>query len=116
MRNLKALCGILVIAAVVYIGYLVIPPFVANLDLEELMDDTARGAVLNRMKTEQDMREVIMKHVVENRIPIEPEQLFVQRTSNDVLIWGEYEVKIDLPVFPFKLHFNPRSSSKKRLG
>jgi protein involved in polysaccharide export with SLBB domain len=32
----------------------------------------------------------------------------------EVLVWGDYTVHIDLPIYPVDLRFQPASKSKKR--
>ena len=65
-------------------------------------------------KSEEELRKNILRQARELHVELQPNQLFVQRVMNDVLIWGDYTVHVDVPVYPFDLHFQPMSKSKKR--
>jgi len=115
MSRLRALFVLLVIVVGVYVGYRVFPLYFANYALEEAMDDNARDASVNYNRSEDEIRDTVLKYAHSNDIPLRPEKLHVQRTENrDVLIWGDYDVHVDLPVYPLDLHFQAASKNKKQ--
>jgi hypothetical protein len=116
MRKLQALLGILLVVGVIYLGYLAVPMYISNMQLEEYMNDTALRASVGTRQTESELREAVLREAQSMRIPLQPENIFVQRDMKDWMIWGEYDVQIDFPFYPFKLHFTPKSESKKRAG
>jgi hypothetical protein len=114
MKLLRSLFGLFVIVAAIYCGWLVLPPYLANYRLEESVDDTARTGTMDRTKTEEDLRYLVEKDARSLGIDLSPEQIQVERSGGEVLVWTEYTVHIDMPLHPFDLHFQPMSNSKKR--
>ncbi|MFB3814682.1 MAG: hypothetical protein ACE14L_11280 [Terriglobales bacterium] len=115
MKSLRSLFGLFVIGAIVYCAWLLVPPYYANFQFEEAMDDAARAASTPPIRTsEQDLRENLVRKARGFGIQIQPEQIQVQRLGGDFLVWGEYTVHVDLPLYPLDLQFQPMSKSKKR--
>jgi DNA-binding GntR family transcriptional regulator len=119
MKSLRSLFGIFIVVAAVYVGWLVVPIYMANYQLEEAMDDSVREAIVNYRSTDQSIRAKVMNQARALDIPLGEEQLHVERTSggsmgSDVMIWGDYTVHVDLPFYPFDLHFQPASRNAKK--
>jgi hypothetical protein len=113
MKTIRSLLGLVIFVAVIYFGYLLFPPIFANYQLADAMESTARiTSVAYPPKTEEDIREIIMKEVRNLDIPLTPEQVKVQRTQ-EITIWADYTVHIDNPVHPIDLEFHPASKNKK---
>ncbi|MGA3212513.1 MAG: hypothetical protein ABSD20_14495 [Terriglobales bacterium] len=110
---MKSFFGLLLTAVMAYVGYLLFPFFVANYQLEDTMDSTARFGAVDVHKSELAMKEDVLKEARELNVPLESDDIHVRRTYNDVMIWGDYTVRVDMPFYPFDLHFEPKSQSKK---
>ncbi len=113
MKSLRIIFWLLVFGAAIYTGWLVIPAYIANYRLEESIDDSARSAAVNPQRTDEDVRSAVYREAQALEIPINPEDIKVERTNGNVFITVEYTVHVDLPVHPFDLQFNP---SSKREG
>jgi len=114
VKTLRSIFGIVVVAAVLYAAWQVFPAFYAKYQLEEAMDDTAREGAVNLSQPELEMRDKVMGRAHSLGVPISPEQLQIRRMDNDVYIWGDYTVHVDLPLYPFDLQFEAASKSKRR--
>jgi hypothetical protein len=114
MKNLKTLFGLFVIVAAIFCGWKMLPPYMAYYQFEEAMDDVARTGAVDSRKSLDDLRSMVLKEANGVNLNLNPDQIQVQRIYNDVLIWGDYTVRVDMPVYPFDLHFHPASKSKKR--
>ncbi len=114
MKTLKSLLGLCILGSALYAAWLVFPVYFANYQLEDAMDSAARFGYMDRSKTDQDIRDSVLKEARSLNIPIQPEQIQVQRTGTELLVWGDYTVHVDMPVHPFDLHFQPASKNKKR--
>ena len=115
MKNLRSLFGLCLLAAAVYCAWLVLPAFIANFEFQDSLDDAARMGTTDRTKSLDDIRATVLHQAASQNINIAPEQVQVERRDDDVLIWGDYTVHVNLPLHPFDLHFQPTSKSKKRL-
>src|SRR6266542_49896 len=115
MKTLRSLFWLFIVVAGLYVGWRVAPVYFANYQLEEAMEDTARDASVNTRRSEEEIRDKVLRQARELDIPLKSEDVKVRRTeSSDVLVWGDYTVHVDLPIYPLDLHFQPASKSKKR--
>jgi len=91
------------------------PCYIANFQLEGAMDDAARMGAANPRATDEDLRGSVMREVKAQGIPLTGDQILIERAANDVYISAEYTVHVDIPIYPFDLHFQPMSKNKKRM-
>jgi hypothetical protein len=67
-------------------------------------------------KTDEDVRNDVMRKVKEHDLPIEPKQITVQRMNTPglaaVYVAADYSVTINLPGYSFDMHFTPSSGNK----
>ncbi len=104
--RLKAIIWLLILGAVVYVCYKVIPIYLNNYQLEDRMQTEARFAVVNR-KSEEAIRDVVYREIQERDIPARREDIRVQSTQRNVHISVDYTVTVDLRVYQLHLHFTP---------
>jgi hypothetical protein len=112
MNRLKALFGVLAVVAVVYTAWMVLPPYISNYQFQ---DDIQNEALIDSYsnKTEQDIRNTLAKKAAEYGIPLQAEQINVQRSGAELFIWADYTVHLDLPGFPLDLKFHPATKNKR---
>jgi hypothetical protein len=113
MKTIRMLFGLFVIAAIVYLGWKVVPAYFSNYQFEEAMDDTARMAAVDARKTPDDIRAIVFESAQSFEIPLTADEINVTRNGADVAISAEYTVHIDVPIYQFDLKFEP---STKRDG
>lgn len=112
MARLKSLIGLLIVVAGVYVAWQIFPPYYNNFQFQDTIESEARLNSYNT-KSEQEIKELIMKKARELEIPLASDQLTVRRSGNEVSISAEYSVHVDLPVYPLDLKFAPSSKNKK---
>ena len=116
MGTIKALVGFLAILFVVVGCFEVAPPMMANYSFADDLRNVALMDGGNFQKTEEDVRNDVMRKVKEENLPIEPKQLTVQRINTPgmsaLYIAADYSVTVNLPFYSFDMHFNPNSGNK----
>jgi hypothetical protein len=116
MGTIKAIVGILVIAAVFYALYLVVPPELSNYAFNDDLKDIAMMAGANPRTTDQDLLNEVLKKAQDHEIPLTPEQVTVERIGSPgapaVYVAAEYSVPVNFPGYSFTLHFTPSSGNR----
>jgi hypothetical protein len=112
MKTIKALFGVFVVVAMMFVAYKVLPPYFANYQFEDIVDNEAKMNSYNQ-KSEQEIRDGIVKKARDLDIPLTSEQVKVQRMGTELEISADYTVHIDIPVYPFDIHFTPASKNKR---
>ena len=112
--RLKTIVFIAVVVFALYAGYKLFPPYLAEYQLSDKMQEEARFSVVNR-HSEDQTRDVIFKEAQELDIPITKEQIKVSATNSLVKISVDYTVPVDLMVYKVDLHFTPSSENKSIL-
>lgn len=116
MGIIKAFIGFVAIAAVVVGLFQVAPPMLTNYSFQDDLKTVALMDSSNLQKTDEDVRTDVMRKVKEHELPIEPKQITVQRINTPgisaVYISVDYSVTVNVPGYPFDMHFNPTSGNK----
>ena len=112
MKTIKALFGLFVLVAMIVLAYKVLPPYFANYQFEDVINNEAQVNSYNQ-KSEQEIREGILKKARDLDIPLTSDQVKVQRIGSELAISADYTIHIDVPFYPFDLHFNPASKNKR---
>jgi hypothetical protein len=110
----KAIAITAVIAFLGYSAFKLLPPYIAEYQLADKMQEQARFAVVNRY-TEDQIRETIFKEAQDLDVPIKKEEIKVLASASVVRISLDYRVPIDLLVYKMELHFTPSSENKSLL-
>jgi hypothetical protein len=100
------------IAVAVYVGFQVVPPFFANYQFQDAIQNEAVLQSYSN-KSEDDIRTTIFKKAQDLNIPIQEDQIMVQRAGGggSLSISATYTVHLDLPYYPLDLVFRPASKS-----
>jgi len=111
MKTLKAIIGVALVVGGTYYGYLLIPPYFNNYQLQDYIEAEAR---LNTYTTkpEQDIKDGVIKQARNLDIPLQAENITVQRGTGELQISCSYTVHVDLPGYPLDLKFAPASKSR----
>jgi hypothetical protein len=116
MGTLKALGGFLAIILVIVACFEVGPPMMANYSFQDDLRQVALVDGANFQKTDDDIRNDVVRRAKDHELPIEPKQVTVQRMStpgmSSVYVAVDYSVSISLPGYSFDMHFNPNSGNK----
>jgi hypothetical protein len=115
MDTIKAFFGIFIIVAMIYLGIEIVPPYFENYQFQDFVKNEALTSTYTT-KTEDDIRAGVLKKAQEFDIPLTKDQIKVVRTgamgSGSVSIATAYTVHINLPGYPFDMHFSASSDNK----
>ncbi len=115
MATLKLLLGIGVIVAVAFVGLKVIPVFFSNYEFEDFIKEEALHSTYST-RSEDDIRDAVVKHARDFDIELTAKQVHVSRTgmngNGSLSIDVDYTTQVDLPGYPVTLDFHPSSKNK----
>src|SRR5512146_1545899 len=110
MKSLKALLGLGLVVAAVYVAYELVPPYFNNYQLQDVLEGEARvNSYSGIRKSEDEIRETILRKAKDLDIVLQPEQVKVARAGSEWVISADYTVHVDLPLHPVDLEFHPNS-------
>jgi hypothetical protein len=113
---MKALFGFVAIALVVLALFEVAPPLMANYSFQDDLRTVALVDGANFQKTEEDVRQDVMRKVKDQNLPITPKQVTVQRINTPgmsaLYVSADYSVTVNFPGYAFDMHFTPDSGNK----
>jgi hypothetical protein len=116
MGTFKALVGFLAVILVVVALFQVAPPIMANFSFQDDLRQVAMMAGANPARTDDDVRNDVLRKAKEHDLPISEKQVTVQRILTPglmaVYVAADYTVPINLPGYSFEMHFNPTSGNK----
>jgi hypothetical protein len=107
----KTILFLLFFASMIFIGFRTVPAYVAEYQLADKMQESARFAVVTRQNEDQ-IRESIYKVVQDLEIPAKKEDIKITSTNNLVTIAIDYKVPVDLLFYQTEMHFSPSSANK----
>lgn len=115
MGTLKLVLGVGIFVAIAVAGFKVIPPYFSNYELEDAIKTEATQSTYSS-RTEDDIRDSIIKQAKGLDIPLTAKQVHVTRNggygTGTLAIEAEYSVPIELPGFSTSLDFHPSSKNK----
>jgi hypothetical protein len=116
MGTIKLLIGLLAIGGVVLAAFQVAPPIMGNYSFQDDLRTIALMDGTDRLKSEEDIRNDVLRKAREHELPIEGRQVTVQRLNTpgiaSVYISTDYTVAISLPGYSFDMRFTPNSGNK----
>jgi len=109
--KIKALIVTAILAFAVYAAVKIVPPYAAEYQLADKIQEQARFAIVNRY-TEEQIRDNVFKVVQDLGIPVKREDIKIESSNQVVKIAMDYTVPIDLLAYHMDLHFTPSSENK----
>ena len=109
--KLKAIIVTAILAIGVIAAWKVVPPYSAEYQLADKIQEIARFAVVNR-QTEEQIRETVFKTIQDLEIPAKREDIKVSASTSKVTILVDYTVPVDILMYHVDLHFTPSSENK----
>ncbi len=79
MRSLKALLAVAIFGALVYVAYQVVPVYMSSYQFQDAVEEEARLDSYSQ-KTEQDIRDTVLKKAQSLDIPLTADQIRVHKT------------------------------------
>jgi hypothetical protein len=115
MGSLKAIFGILLIVGVALAGLKFIPPYFSNYEFEDFIKNEALQSTYST-RSEEDIRESVVKHAKDYDIQLTSKQVRVSRSgvngAGSLAIEVEYSVPVSMPGYDTTLEFHPSSKNK----
>jgi hypothetical protein len=106
--RLRAITYTVILVVLVFLGIKLVPPYVAEYQLQDKMNEQAKFAVVNRYSEEQ-IRDILFKVIQDLDIPATRDDIKLSNTSHGVTISISYTVPIDLFVYKTSINFSPTS-------
>jgi hypothetical protein len=115
MATLKLILGFAIFCAVGLAGLKLVPPFFSNYQFEDAIKSEAVQATYTT-RSEEDIREAIIKQARNYDIALTPKQVSVSRVggigTGSLTIEADYSVPINFPGYSTSLDFHPSSKNK----
>ena len=110
--SFKAILSLVVLGAMVYVGYKLIPPYAHNYQFTEEITSIARLSSYAQGKTDEDIKQEVLAKARDLDVPLKSDDIRVQKTGTSVNIDVNYVVHVELPGYPVDLKFNPTAGNK----
>jgi hypothetical protein len=115
MATVKLILGFATFAVLALAGIKIIPPFFSNYEFEDAIKNESVQSTYST-RSEEDIREAVIKQARSYDIVLTPKQVHVTRSggygSGSLNIDAEYSVPIDLPGYSTSLDFHPSTSNR----
>lgn len=116
MGTFKAVLGFVAVILVVIALFQVAPPIMANFSFRDDLRQVAMMAGANPNRTDDEVRNDVLRRAKEHGLPIDATQVKVERILTPglmaVYVAADYSVPVNLPGYSFDMHFNPSSENK----
>jgi hypothetical protein len=115
MGTFKLILGVGVIVLVAFLGIKVVPVYFSNYEFEDFIKEEALHSTYST-RSEDDIRDAVIKHAHDFDIDLTAKQVHVSRTGSNgngsLTIEADYTVPIDLPGYSMAVDFHPSSKNK----
>jgi len=110
--KLNLVMTLAIMVAIVMAGWKMVPPYIANYQLQDALQDESRFALTGYpKKTDSDIRDDVAKKAKDLGIALKPDDVKVSVVSGEVDISLDYSVPVDLLVYQFALSFHPHADN-----
>jgi hypothetical protein len=109
--KLKAIVVTAILLLGVIAGVKVIPPYVAEYQLNDKIQEIARFGIVEH-STEDQLKDKVMKTIEDLEIPATKDNIKVTAGTQRVTISVDYTVPVDIFFYHVDLHFTPSSENK----
>ena len=107
----KAVFMLVILVLAIYCAVKLVPPYIAEYQLSDKIQEQARFAIVNH-STEEQIRNNIFKTIQDLEIPAKKEDIKIVSNDQVVKITVDYRVPVDLLAYHVDLHFQPTSENK----
>jgi hypothetical protein len=109
--KLKAIIVTAILIMGVMAGVKVIPPYVAEYQLNDKIQEIARFGIVNH-DSEEQIKDKVFKTMEDLEIPATKDNIKVTAGSSRVTIAVDYTVPVDILFYHVDLHFTPSSENR----
>lgn len=115
---MKYVFGIAVVVAAIFVAWQFAAPELANIELQDDLHDLSSQAGwrigLSTPKSDEELRNLIIRKAGKYDILLEPKQITVRRSGTEqapvFFLAVDYTVPVNLPGYTVTLHFAPTSA------
>lgn len=107
----KAVFMLVIVVVGIYCAVKLLPPYIAEYQLSDKIQEQARFAIVNHT-TEEQIRNSVYKVIQDLEIPAKKEDIKIVSNDQVVKISVDYIVPVDLLAYHVDLHFTPSSENK----
>jgi len=109
--SFSVILGLAIIVVTIFSAIRLLPPYIANYQFQDYIDNTARTATYSPV-SEADLRKEIMTRARQFGITLPDRQLEVHKVrGGTVTIKATYDVPVDLIARQVVLHFEPSAGN-----
>jgi len=106
--RLRAITYTAILLVLVLLGIKLVPPYVAEYQLQDKMNEQAKFAVVNHY-TEDQVRDILFKVIQNLDIPATRDDIKLANTNHGVTISISYTVPVDFFIYKTSITFSPTS-------
>lgn len=107
----KAIFVLVIVVLGIYCAVKLLPPYIAEYQLSDKIQEQARFAIVNH-STEEQIRNNVFKTIQDLEIPAKKQDIKIVSNDQVVKISVDYIVPVDLLAYHVDLHFTPSSENK----
>ena len=115
MGTVKMILGVGMMIMLAIVGFKLVPPYFSNYEFEDSIKNEALQSTYGT-RSENDIRDSVIKHAREYDIQLTAAQVKVSRSGNSgtgtLSIEANYTVPVNFPGYSTVLEFHPSSSNK----
>jgi hypothetical protein len=112
---MKLVFGVGIILAMMLVAFKLFPPYFSNYELEDAIKTEAVQSTYTT-RSEEDIRDTVIKRARKYDIELTPKQVHVVRNggigTGTLSIDAEYSVPIELPGYSTTLEFHPSTKNR----
>jgi len=112
MEKLKGLIALLVVVALIYVAWSLIPAYWYNYQFKDDLDELARRLSYTN-KSEEDIKDVVIKKAASDNVALSDDEVTVIKAGAEVSLTVKYRVHVDIIVHPVDLDFALVSYNKR---
>lgn len=102
----RVIAGIAVLAMLVFLGVLLIPPYIENWRLQAYLNDLGAAASIAK-QSDDVIRTYVVNKAAQLGLPVHADDVHVARSGDGVRIEVLYIVHVNLSLYSVDLHFRP---------
>jgi len=112
LEKLKGIIALLVVAALIYVAWSLIPAYWYNYQFKDDLDELARRLSYAN-KSVEDIKDMVIKKAASDNVTLREDEITVNNSGPEVGLTVKYRVHVDMIVHPVDLDFTLVSYNKR---
>ena len=108
VKAVRLSLAFLVLGALAYLGFMLVPVYAANWRLQRYIQELAESPAVSGLASDL-VRVRVAQHAGALGLPVNASQIRVTRGNSGVAIDARYAIRIDLPIYTVDLHMRASS-------